>query len=82
LKDPQAELPQVTVQVTPALLLSLVTTAVRLLVVPMVIDGGAAGLKATDMGGAAMVMEAVPDLVLSEVEVAVMVTVFGVVGAV
>ena len=34
---PQApELPQVTVQVTPAFLLSLVTTAVRLAVVPVV----------------------------------------------
>jgi hypothetical protein len=82
LKDPQAELPQVTVHVTPAFLLSLVTTVVRLLVVPMVIDAGAAGLKATEMGGAAMVMVAVPDFVLSELEVAVTVTVFGVVGAV
>jgi hypothetical protein len=60
--------------------LSLVTTAVRGLVNPAARDVGAAGLKATEIGGAVMLMVAVP--VVFEVEVAVMVTLSTVEGAV
>jgi hypothetical protein len=47
LNDPHDELPQMTVQVTPALLLSFATTAVRL----------AVALVASDVGGAVKVTE-------------------------
>jgi hypothetical protein len=47
LKEPHAELPQVTVQVTPAFLVSFATTAVRLVV----------ALVASDVGGAVKVTE-------------------------
>jgi hypothetical protein len=78
LKEPQGELPQVTDQVTPALLLSLLTTAVRLVVAPFVSDAGGLGLSATEIagGGRVMVTVAEADLVVSVTEVAVIVTVF------
>jgi hypothetical protein len=82
LNPPQAELPQVTFQVTPLLALSLVTTAVSELVAPALMEAGAAGVKVTAMTGAVMEMVAVADLVVSEVEVAVTVTEVGAVGAV
>ena len=72
LKEPQAELEQVTVQVTPAFLVSLVTTAVRGLVEPAARDVGGVGVRETAIAGAVMLMAAVP--VVLEVEVAVMVT--------
>ena len=76
LKDPQAPLlPQVTVQVTPPLLLSLLTTAMRLLVAPTMREVGGVGFRATEMPGAVMVMVAELDLVGSVTEVAVTVTV-------
>lgn len=76
LKEPQApELPQVTVQVTPPFLVSLLTTAVRLLVAPTMSDVGGTGLRATVIPGAVMVMVADWDLVVSVTEVAVTVTV-------
>jgi hypothetical protein len=76
LKEPQApELPQVTDQVTPAFLLSLLTTATRLLVAPGMREVGGVGFRATEMPGAVMVMVAEADLVVSVTEVAVMVTV-------
>ena len=79
LKLPQApELPQVTVQLTPPFLLSLLTTAVRLVVVPVTSDVGAAGLNVTEMaggGGAVIVIVAEADFVVSETDVAVTVTV-------
>jgi hypothetical protein len=50
-KVPQEELPQVTDQVTPALLLSLLTTAVNDAVAPAVIEVGGAGLKLTEIAG-------------------------------
>jgi hypothetical protein len=81
LKDPQApELPQVTVQVTPALLLSLLTTAVRGVVVPAGSDVGGAGLNATEIGGTAIDICAVPGV--PEAAAAVIVTVVGAAGAV
>jgi hypothetical protein len=81
LKEPQAPVvPQVTDQVTPAFLVSLVTTAVRLLVVPVVRDVGGAGLKATEIAGAEMVICA--EAAVPEEGVAVMVTVVGAAGAV
>jgi hypothetical protein len=58
----------------------LVTTAVRLAVVPVVSDPGAAGLMATVIVGAAMVM--VAEAVAPEAVVAVMVTEVGADGAV
>ena len=75
LKEPQAELPQVTVQVTPALWLSLLTTAVRLEVTPMMREVGGVGLRATEIPGAVMVIVAEADFVVSVTEVAVTVTV-------
>jgi len=75
LKEPQAELPQVTVQVTPALWLSLLTTAVRLEVAPMMREVGGVGLRATEIPGAVMVIVAEADFVVSVTEVAVTVTV-------
>ena len=77
MKEPQAPvLPQVTVQVTPPLWLSLLTTAVRLAVVPSLMEDGGAGLRATEIEGVVMVMVAgVDDFVGSVTEVAVMVTV-------
>jgi ABC-type phosphonate transport system ATPase subunit len=50
-KLPHAALPQVTVHLTPPLLLSLLTTAVRLAVAAVTSDVGAAGLKFTEMTG-------------------------------
>jgi hypothetical protein len=76
LKEPQAPaLPQVTDQVTPPFLLSLLTMAVRLLVAPLMSDVGGAGLKDTVSAGVVMVMVAVAVLVVSVTEVAVTVTV-------
>jgi hypothetical protein len=51
-KLPHVALPQETDHLTPPLLLSLLTTAVRLVGgVPATIDVGAAGLNATEMTG-------------------------------
>jgi hypothetical protein len=82
-KLPQALLPQVTVHLTPPLLLSLLTTAVRLAVAETTSEVGAEGLNATEIAGGAgevivMVVEAA--LVVSVTEVAVIVTVAGFVG--
>ena len=81
-KLPQALLPQVTVHLTPPLLLSLVTTAVRLAVAETTSDVGAAGLNATEIAraGGVIVMVVEAALVVSVTEVAVMVTVAGFVG--
>jgi hypothetical protein len=81
-KLPHAALPQVTVHLTPALALSLATTAVRLAVVPVVSDAGGAGVRVTVMAG---VMEMLADatLVPSVTDIAVTVTeATGVLGAV
>jgi hypothetical protein len=51
LKVPQAVLPQVTLHVTPPLLLSLLTTAVNESVCPAVSVCGGAVLKATEIDG-------------------------------
>lgn len=70
------ELPQATVQATPAALLSLLTFAVKLTEAPTGRDVG--GLEiATEIGaGAVMVIDTEADLVVSATEVAVRVTVF------
>ena len=75
LKEPQGEVVQVTVQVTPPFLLSLLTTAVRLVVAPTVREAGGVGLRATEIPGAVMVMVAEAAFVVSVTEVAVTVTV-------
>jgi hypothetical protein len=82
LKEPQEELPQVTVQATPLVWLSLLTTAVMLEVVPTMSDVGGAGLKVTESAGVVMLMVATAVLVVSVTEVAVTVTVSTVEGAV
>lgn len=76
LKLPHVELPQATVQATPAALLSLLTFAVKLTEAPTGRDVG--GLEiATEIGaGAVMVIDTEADLVVSATEVAVTVTVF------
>jgi hypothetical protein len=51
LKVPHEPEPQVTVQVTPPLLLSLLTTAVSDAVAPVVTEVGGAGLSVTEMDG-------------------------------
>jgi hypothetical protein len=66
---------QVAVQVTPAFLLSLLTTATRLAVAPIMREAGGVGLRATETPGAVMVMVTEADLVVSVTEVAVIVTV-------
>jgi hypothetical protein len=79
LKVPHAELPQVTDQLTPPFLLSLLTTAVRLAVALGASCVGGRGLKATEIaGGVALMVTGVDDadLVGSVTEVAVIVTVF------
>jgi hypothetical protein len=77
-KLPHWELPQVTVHVTPPFLLSLLTTAVRLAVVPTNTDVGGVGLRATEMAAAAVIeMVAEALFVVSVTEVAVTVTVAG-----
>jgi hypothetical protein len=85
-KLPHAALPQVTDHVTPAFLLSLVRTAVMLVVAPTNSDVGGCALKATEMTPAAvMVIVAEAVFVVSVTEVAVTLTVAGlgiVVGAV
>jgi hypothetical protein len=75
LKLPHRELPHVTDQVTPAFALSLLTLAVNSAVAPTVIEVGGA-LSATEMGAFAGEIEivAVADLVESETEVAVIIT--------
>ena len=78
LKEPHPpEVPHVTVQVTPPLAESLLTTAVRLVVVATASDVGGVGLSATviDVDAAVMVMVAEAVLVVSVTEVAVTVTV-------
>lgn len=81
LKDPQELLLQVTVQLTPALAVSLATVAARLAVAPAAIDAGGL-LIVTEMAGAAMVMVAEAAAVVPEEVVAVMVTLVGEAGAV
>jgi len=75
--DPQAELPQVTVQSTPAFDESFVTRAVSGLFVPSCIDDGGSGWKETLIGGGVvlMVIVAETDFVGSACEVAVTFTV-------
>jgi len=76
LNDPQAPvLPQVTVQSTPAFVVSFETTAVIGLLVLICIDVGGGGLKTTVIAGGVMVMFADTNLVGSACEVAVTVTV-------
>jgi hypothetical protein len=77
LNPPQAPmLPQVTDQVTPAFAESLLTTAVSDVVALVWSEEGGSGLKATEIGTAAvMVMVADADFVVSVTEVAVTVTV-------
>jgi len=75
LKEPQGDVVQVTDQVTPPFLVSLLTTAVRLVVALMMSEVGGVGLRATEIPGAVMVMVAVADFVVSVTEVAVTVTV-------
>jgi hypothetical protein len=78
LKLPHCELPQVTVQVTPAFALSLLTVAVRAAVVVAGTElGGLLSVTAIGAFGVEMVMVAVADLVESVTEVAVTVTVAG-----
>ena len=48
---PHCELPQLTAHLTPAFALSLLTTAVRLMVEPASVDDGGCGLKATERAG-------------------------------
>jgi hypothetical protein len=78
-KLPHVELLQVTDHLTPPLLLSLVTTAVRLAVALAMSDVGGVGLRATETGGggAAIVIVADAAFVVSVTEVAVTVTVAG-----
>jgi len=76
LKLPQAELPQATVQVTPAALLSLLTFAVKLAEAPTARDVGGFEIATEIAADAVMVMETEADLVVSAAEVAVTVTVF------
>jgi hypothetical protein len=78
LNEPHAELPHVTVHFTPALALSLVTTAARLELVFTISDVGGAILKDTEItGAAAIVIVAEADFVLSVTEVAITFTVAG-----
>ena len=81
LKDPQELLLQVTVQLTPAFAVSLVTVAVRLAVAPAAMDVGGLVIV-TVMAGAAMEMVADAAAVVPEEVVAVMVTLVGEAGAV
>jgi hypothetical protein len=75
LKLPHWELPQVTVQVTPALAESPVTDAMMFAVAPVASEEGGGVVNATEIAGAVvMVIEAVADFVGSEREVAVTVT--------
>jgi hypothetical protein len=75
-------LPQVTVQLTPAFFVSLLTDAARLDVVLIPIEDGGCVTNDTEIGGGGevdvMVMEADTDLVPSVTEVAVIVTEAGV----
>ncbi len=50
LKLPHCGLPQVADHVTPAFLLSLLTTAVRLAVAPFATEAGGCGSKLTEIG--------------------------------
>ena len=76
LKLPHWALPQMTVQLTPALLGSFVTVAARLILLPMSTKDGGVEVKVTAMGGGVMVMVVETNLKLSLAEVAVTVTVF------
>jgi hypothetical protein len=78
LKLPQDALPQLTVQVTPAFALSLLTVAVNAAVVLAATELGGL-LMVTEIGalGAVIVIVAVVDFVVSVTEVAVIVTVAG-----
>lgn len=79
---PHCALPQVTVQLTPAFFVSLLTDAARLDVVLITIEDGGCVTNDTEIGGGGavdvMVMEADTDLVPSVTEVAVIVTEAGV----
>jgi hypothetical protein len=75
LKLPHCALPQVTLQVTPALAESPVTEAMMLAVAPVARDEGGGVLSVTEIAGAVvMVMVADADFVGSEREMAVTVT--------
>jgi hypothetical protein len=82
LNVPHCALPQVTVQLTPAFFVSLLTDAARLDVVLITIEDGGCVTNDTEIGGGGevdvMVMEADTDLVPSVTEVAVIVTEAGV----
>ena len=68
MKLPHAALLQVTVHLTPALALSLLTTAVTLVVVPTTSELGGAALKATETagGGAGGVLDPLPPQAVSQ----------------
>lgn len=74
LKAPHGALAQLTVQSTPAASMSLVTVAVKFAGVPAITEVGGAGVKAIEIRGTIVIVEDAL-LVLSEVEVAVTVTV-------
>ena len=76
LKLPHEELPQVTVQFTPAALLSSLTLAVKTAEVPTTIDVGGFEIVTEIMGGGVMVTETEADFAEFAAEVAVMVTLF------
>jgi hypothetical protein len=81
LKLPHCALPQVTVQLTPPFLVSLLTEAPMLVVVLMTNVEGGCVTNETEIGGGgpldAIVIEADTDFVLSVMDVAVTVTVAG-----
>ena len=60
LKEPQLELPQVTVQSTPAADESLLTVAANIAVVPVCKEAGGTWVKVIVIGGGVVVMETVP----------------------
>jgi hypothetical protein len=75
LKLPHDELPQVTLQATPAFAESPVTVAMMLAVAPVASDEGGGVVSETEIAGAVvMVIEALADFVGSDKEVAVTVT--------
>jgi hypothetical protein len=82
LKLPHCALPQVTVQLTPPFFVSLSTVAARLDVVLITMDDGGCVTKDTEIGGGGavdvIVIDALTALVLSETDVAVIVTAAGV----
>jgi hypothetical protein len=75
-KLPHAELPQVTAQVTPAALLSLLTFAVKLTEAPATRDVGGFDITTEIAADVVMVIETEADFVVSATDVAATVTVF------